>query len=163
MTKVTSTKSIHWALTPPILLLLAAQTAQASNPISRNETELSVDLIELNHHYDKCGKKSYDQVIFYEWSAQYRRFHVIAWCLIEEDDPRLPVRMPGSDHYVVRWPQRECGSTRKVTSPLFRETWSKVDPERENKKLLDEKYRLSLNSIAPKNSSLGSGGQLALR
>ena len=110
----------------------------------QSEIREVVDLIELNHHYDDLGRHSYDQVIFYEWCAEYKRFHLIAWCLIEKDDHRLPQQLPGCKDHIVRWKDRDCRVTREVRAPLFRETWSKVDPERANKRLLEEKHRLSL-------------------
>ena len=103
-----------------------------------------VDMIELNHFYDDQGQHQYDQVIFYEWSPDYGRFHVIAWSLIENDFNRMPVKLPGSGEYSARWYDRDAGMHREVRSPLFRESWSQVDPERANKKLISEKYRVSL-------------------
>ncbi len=64
-----------------------------TGPRCRDVTE-TVDLIELNHFYDDLGRHAYDQVIFYEWSPDYRRFHVIAWCLVENDLSRMPTRNP---------------------------------------------------------------------
>ncbi|MFK7736348.1 MAG: hypothetical protein AB8B50_09985 [Pirellulaceae bacterium] len=111
-------------------------------PVSRiRET---VDLIELNHFYDDLGRHSYDQVIFYEWSHDYARFHVIAWCLVEQDKMRLPRRDPGRGDYFVNWNDRDDKVQRIVRSKHFQETWSQVDPERSNRKLLPEKYRLCL-------------------
>ena len=125
--------------------VLVALMAMLSDPgpRGRDVTE-KVDLIELNHFYDDLGRHAYDQVIFYEWSPEYRRFHVIAWCLLENDLSRMPTRNPNNGEYVVRWHDRDAKVQREVRSPLYRETWSQVDPERVNKKLLDEKYRTSL-------------------
>ena len=125
--------------------VLVALMAMLSDPgpRGRDVTE-KVDLIELNHFYDDLGRHAYDQVIFYEWSPDYRRFHVIAWCLLENDLSRMPTRNPNNGEYVVRWHDRDAKVQREVRSPLYRETWSQVDPERVNKKLLDEKYRTSL-------------------
>lgn len=127
------------------IFVLVALTAMPSDPgpRDRDATE-SVDLIELNHFYDDLGRHAYDQVIFYEWSPDYRRFHVIAWCLVENDLSRLPTRNPHNGEYFVRWHDRDAKVRREVRSKLYRETWSQVDPERINKKLLDEKYRTSL-------------------
>jgi hypothetical protein len=125
--------------------VLVALMAMPSDPgpRGRDVTE-KVDLIELNHFYDDLGRHAYDQVIFYEWSPDYRRFHVIAWCLLENDLARMPTRNPNNGEYVVRWHDRDAKVHREVRSQLYRETWSQVDPERVNKKLLDEKYRTSL-------------------
>ncbi len=93
-------------------------------PRCRDVTE-TVDLIELNHFYDDLGRHAYDQVIFYEWSPDYRRFHVIAWCLVENDLSRMPTRNPKNGEYVVRWNDRDAKVHRVVRSALYRETWSK--------------------------------------
>jgi hypothetical protein len=121
------------------LLLLASGASDAAGVLQE-----SVDLIELNHFYDDLGRHAYDQVIFYEWSAEYSRYHVIAWSLVEDDPTRLPFRLPASKDYLVRWYDRDAKCHREVRSKLFRESWTQSDPERENKKLLEEKYRISL-------------------
>jgi hypothetical protein len=123
----------------PVMLYASGPTPHASGQLQER-----VDLIELNHFYDDLGRHAYDQVIFYEWSPDYRRFHVIAWSLIEGDLQRMPAKVPGSDEYAVHWFDRDAKIKREVRSKLYRETWSQVDPERANKKLIDEKYRLSL-------------------
>lgn len=127
-------------------LLLWASGPSDGNPTLRE----SVDLIELNHFYDDLGRHTYDQVIFYEWSVEYSRYHVIAWCLVEEDQSRMPVLLPGGREVQVRWYDRDVKRMREVRSKLYRETWTQTDPERENKKLLDEKYRSSLLKLPPK-------------
>lgn len=111
---------------------------------SSGELSQRVDLIELNHFYDDRGRHAYDQVIFYEWSPDYRRYHVVAWCLVENNLGRMPTRDHDRDAYVVRWYDRDARMQRSVWSPAFRETWSQTDPERANKKLMDEKHRISL-------------------
>ena len=121
------------------LLLMASGPADGTAVLRE-----SVDLIELNHFYDNLGRHSYDQVIFYEWSEEYSRYHVIAWSLVEDDAPRLPFRLPASNDYLVRWYDRDAKCRREVRSKLYRESWTRSDPERENKKLLEEKYRISL-------------------
>ncbi len=129
-------------------ILLLPLLMWASGPTDGNPTlRESVDLIELNHFYDDLGRHTYDQVIFYEWSVEYSRYHVIAWCLVEDDQSRLPVLLPGGRQVQVRWYDRDVKRYRDVRSPLFRETWTQTDPERENKKLLEEKYRSSLLKI----------------
>ncbi|MEM7557732.1 MAG: hypothetical protein AAF394_01290 [Planctomycetota bacterium] len=108
----------------------------------RDKISQTVDLIELNHYYDDLGRHSYDQVIFYEWSPDYARFHVIAWSLVEKNQTKKPRKDPHRGDYYSRWYDREAKVHRTVRSKVFLETWSKTDPERANKKLLDEKYRV---------------------
>lgn len=122
----------------PILFVASSPQVRTSGVVDR------VDLIELNHFFDDLGRHAYDQVIFYEWSPDYRRHNVMAWCLVEDDLNRLPVRLPGSGDYSVRWHDRDAKVKREVRSAKYRETWTQTDPERANKKMLDEKNRTSL-------------------
>lgn len=128
-----------------ILPLLLAFPMGVNGP--PQQLQQRVDLIELNHYFDDSGGHAYDQIIFYEWSPDYRRYHVIAWSLVENDLGRIPVYDRNRDLHVVDWYDRDLKRRRSITSALFRETWSQVDPERANKKLLDEKDRISLLRI----------------
>lgn len=101
----------------------------------------SVDVIELNHFCDKRGFPVYDQVIFYLLDED-KRLQVRAWCIAE--DGRAPVRNHQTDIYTVRWKDTDRGVERTVTSRIYRESWSQIDPERENKKYLPEGLRVSL-------------------
>ncbi|MEM8732831.1 MAG: hypothetical protein AAGG44_01320 [Planctomycetota bacterium] len=103
-----------------------------------------VALIELNHFYDDLGRHAYDQVVFYEWSPDYRRFHVVHWHLVEKDAARIPQFDPGRRDYYSQWIDRDSRVQRTVRSDRFQETWSQTDPERDNRRFFDEKYRVSL-------------------
>lgn len=122
-----------------ILFLVAGLGSHAA----KNEISQQVDLIELNHFYDDLGRHAYDQVIFYEWSPDYRRHDVIAWRLVErfEDYPKQNFGV-----WSVRWLDSETFKIKRlVTSRQFRETISFCrDPERENKQLRDERFRSGL-------------------
>ncbi|GAB5405157.1 MAG: hypothetical protein Aurels2KO_33880 [Aureliella sp.] len=130
----------------PLLIASAGHSQGGSECVSEK-----VDLIELNHHYDDLGRHNYDQVIFYEWCPEYKRFHVIAWCLVDEEETRRPRRSARLGKWTVHWQDRNPGIVRVVESRLFRETWSQVDPERANKELLQEKHRLSFAQIPKRN------------
>lgn len=134
------TVSLCWL---PVWAIAAGPPPQASAEIKQR-----VDLIELNHFYDCHGQHQFDQVIFYEWSPDYLRFHVIAWSLVEGDLKRLPRRMPGSGQYQVVWFDRDAKLHREVRAGLYRETWTQSDPERTNKQWIEEKDRLCLVKIA---------------
>jgi hypothetical protein len=116
------------------------------DPLGSKACEEQVDLIELNHFHDCLGRHVYDQVIFYEWSPEKMEFHVRAWCLVEEREPtsRRPVRSYANDLYNVRWHDRDQNLQRSISSRHFRESWTQVDPERANKKVLDERQRTAL-------------------
>ncbi len=105
-----------------------------------------VDLIELNHFHDENGKAVYDQVIFYEWSASQAKYHVRAWCLVEPKDvvSKRPIWQESDQSWHVRWHDTNDFADRHIASKLFRETWTQVDPERANKKILDERNRVAL-------------------
>jgi len=101
------------------------------------------DLVELNHFFDAQGRNVYDQVIFYEWSAEHSVYHVRSW-LIVEDSSRLPRRNYSNNLYHIRYTERESKIERLITSTHFRESWTHFDPERDNKRLLDERLRHGL-------------------
>jgi hypothetical protein len=142
--------SVFFPLTKSVLMpLLVSASGWSGNGLGSKVSE-RVDLIEYNHFYDETGCHSFDQVIFYEWSPDYSRYHVIAWCLIENDPSRKPRRDADRGDYYVSWYDRDAKVQREVRAPLFRETWSTVDPERANKQLLEEKHRISLLRLTPK-------------
>lgn len=122
--------------------------AAGPSPNPLGEYRERVDLIEFNHYYDDLGRHQFDQVIFYEWSPDFRRFHVIEWSLVEGDLRRVPSKVAGSGDYVVRWYDRNAKVQREVHSKLYRETWSQSDPERINKQFIEEKDRLSLAKLS---------------
>ncbi len=105
-----------------------------------------VDLIELNHFYDQKGGLVYDQVIFYERAPETGRFQVRAWCLVEDREclNRRPTKNLQTDLYQVDWYDSDQRLLRKITSRLYRESWTQIDPERANKKLHDERSRISM-------------------
>ncbi len=119
-------------------------------------TDEHVDLIELNHFYDQQGRLVYDQVIFYEQSPETGRFQVRAWCLVEDREflNRRPTKNYETQLYQVDWYDTDQRLLRKITSRLYRESWSQVDPERANKKLLDERLRLSMVQNPSKLASI---------
>ncbi len=123
----------------------------------------SVDLIELNHFHDDLGRHVYDQVIFYEWSAAQSQYLVRAWCLLEKDEnfSRRPAKSHSDDRYHVRWFDNDQNIRRHISSRLFRETWTQTDPERLNKRILDERNRTALYRRADKTDKKAQQQTLA--
>lgn len=103
-----------------------------------NVASQRVDLIELNHFIDKDGREIFRQVLFYDWSVTHRRYVVRAWRLVK-DESLLPRRRWDPGVYECLW--HDDGLLRRITAPVFRETWSQQDPERVNRQLLAEEAR----------------------
>jgi hypothetical protein len=136
-------------LTSGIILfcsLTLSNVMGANSSFIPNFVEESVDLVELNHFHDCLGRHVYDQVIFYEWCPARSLYLVRAWCLVEERDlvNRIPVKNYANDTYIVHWQDRDENLLREITATHYRESWTQIDPERANKKIHDEKLRVSL-------------------
>ena len=107
--------------------------------------ERRVDLIELNHFYGQGGDHVFDQVIFWERAPGTGKYRVQDWVLVEDQDvfhrrPRSYV--PGV--HTVAWFVN--GKLLVVTSPLLKESWTQIDPERRDQ----EKWPLiNRQSIKP--------------
>ncbi len=100
-----------------------------------------VDLIELNHFVDDQGREVFQQVVFYDWSSQHRRYHVRAWRIVKQPS-QLPQRFWNPRKIQCTW--HDGGLMRQVVAPSMRETWTQQDPERINQKVLPEDQRLPL-------------------
>jgi hypothetical protein len=124
------------------LSMIAIVAATTYSPVASE----SVDMIELNHFHDCLGRHVYDQVIFWDWSEEKNTYEVRAWTLNEDKsvDDKRPQRSYTKRLYVSRWYDSGAGMSRCVYSELFRESWTQVDPERADKKNLDESDRMSL-------------------
>ncbi|MBM3966881.1 MAG: hypothetical protein FJ308_17720 [Planctomycetes bacterium] len=131
----------------------------ASVPKGHRVIEEQVDMIELNHFYDPLGRHVYDQVIFYHVSPETGKFRVRAWCLIEDRESlsRRPLRDATTSNVHVEWYDDNQKLLRRLSSKLFRESWTQVDPERSDKVQLEEKLRLSLADCPSKALPLHSG------
>lgn len=86
-----------------------------------------VDLIELNHFKSADGFCEFTQLIFWEWSPDYRRYHVMGWRLGDDLSRRVTCKRGEWTCKVV-----VNGCTYIVRSGGFRETFTTVDPERRN-------------------------------
>jgi len=127
-------------------LAVLASTLMTASTADNTVVQQRVDLIELNHFIDDSGRHVFDQLIFYDWSAVHGRYHVRAWRLVKTPT-QLPVRHWNPASYRCVW--HDDGVLREVWSPLYRETWSQNDPERENRKLLAEDKRPDFRQPAP--------------
>lgn len=121
-------------------LALAALMILPHDDVNRE----AVDLIELNHFYNEHGKLVFDQVIFYDWSADDTRFHVRDWLLVKTVN-HVPVRDFCHDCYTVMWQDGE--QLRRIESKSFRETWTQYDPELVEREYLPKERRRELRTV----------------
>ena len=99
----------------------------------------AVDLIEVNHFYDDCGRLVFDQAIFWDWSEDESCYHVRAWRLIKQVE-QLPRRDHARGGYSVLWHDGEV--IRQLLASGVQETWTQWDPEmREREKFPVERRR----------------------
>lgn len=102
-----------------------------------------VDLIELNHRLTDTHEQSYRQIILWEWSPDYRRFEVVAWWLLQEQTPHLPVRLKNGQ-WSITWCDSNRKAMREARANHFRETTTHYDPERMNALLVADSQRAML-------------------
>lgn len=115
-----------------------------------------VDLIEINtcYHDPECKQVAYRQMIAYEWSPDYGRFHVIGWKLIKQENLR-----PVTKRDTVFAFNSKQGL---VKSKLLIQTHTHIlnDPERLNRQVFEERFRRGLfksNKELPSGSSREAG------
>lgn len=104
----------------------------------------TVDLVEINHYHDARGEHVFDQLIFYDWSNQNRRFQVRAWRLIKSES-QLPRRDFRHRSWLIRW--HDDGVLREVSAASRRETWTQYDPELIERENLPQDQRLDLSPV----------------
>lgn len=105
-------------------------------------TQESVDLVEINHYHDRFGEHVFDQLIFYDWSRQYKRFNVVAWRLVKNES-MYPVLK--DDKYLVRW--HDDGALREITCTNKSETWTLYDKELIERRFLPQDQRRDLKPV----------------
>jgi hypothetical protein len=97
------------------------------------------DMLELNHFYDSNARHCYDQVILWKWYVPEYEYHVSEYYMLGQgsaDEHHPPQKNYSSDLY-----EAQKGKYR-IIAPHYRESWLQIDPEREDKKKLDERLRI---------------------
>lgn len=123
--------------TTPIAVLMASL---CFNPVEDVAVD-RVDLVELNHFYDEQGRHVFDQVIFYDWSPQNKRYEVRAWRLVKHP-AQVPCRDWQSGGFVAIW--QDGNLFRKVHAITMRESWTQHDPELVERSFLPKEQRAEL-------------------
>lgn len=108
----------------------------------------SVELLHLNHYYDKSGKHVFDQTIIMEKDPSTGKMHTRAWLMADDSQEtnRRPTKNGMTGQWEVYWYDHDKRVARKITSRAFHESWSQIDPEREDKKTWPEEWRAALPS-----------------
>jgi hypothetical protein len=100
----------------------------------------NVDLLELN--FVENASHSFCQVIVWERIAGTGQYVVRDWDIIDHHSSHVRVPMESAHGYRCLWVK----SKRPVTlrSPIFIETYTTYDRERENQKVLHPDFRLRI-------------------
>ena len=99
----------------------------------------SVDMVEVNRYHNRDGDIAYTQVVFWDWDHEDNQYHCRAWTMLDREDKRPFVMYPGG---IVRskWIGIDKQET-EINAVFLRESWSQVDPEREDGKQYPESKR----------------------
>ncbi len=119
------------------VVLLASVGISPQGDVSSEQ----VDLVELNHFFDDQGRHVFDQMIFYDWSAEHNRYQVRAWRLIKTASQQ-PRHDWTREVYVATWQDGEV--LRKVVAKGMKETWTQHDPELAEREYLPKEMRREL-------------------
>jgi len=98
----------------------------------------SVDLIEVNHHFDEHGRLVMEQVVFYKWCPLKSRYRVCDWRPLKSLQ-QIPRKNFRRNIYEANW--KDGRHFRHVTAPQFRETWTAYDPELTDSLIAPKQYR----------------------
>lgn len=121
-------------------MILAALLALSVIPQSEVITE-AVDVIEVNHFHDNFGRKIFSQVVFFDFDSAKSQHVVVDWRMMKANEQR-PRRV--GEMFVARWRDFQDNVTRQVYATSFRETWTQVDTEMENREILPSEKRRKL-------------------
>ena len=126
-----------------LLLLIVIGISLPSCPTIVDE----FDLVEVNHYVGDQDKIVFDQLILWDWSRLDRRFNAHYWTMMHDgwDDQRMPRRDYKKDRWVIQYVDHDI--ERVIYCKWFRESWTRVDPERENRILFQEMWRRGLSTI----------------
>lgn len=115
----------------------------ASVPLSLGPSRCPTDVIELNTVLDpKTLEPRFSQVLLWERLPDTGKLIIREWYMLTDFNAEIgkPYKTTGGQWEVVL-PNRRAKV--KVYSDLYRETRTLTDPERENQKVLNVKFRLS--------------------
>lgn len=120
-----------------LLLVLALLGSGRGLP---NRTDDYAETVEVNYFHDPVtGRHAYTQLIFWEWSYDWNRQHVVGWHIVDSLH-KFPALTAGGRYLTIK--KSEDGKREVyIWSDYLRVTWTRTDPERLNKSVFAEKYR----------------------
>lgn len=119
------------------LIFVMAVLLGDSSEKTRSQHFDRMELSTVDLDYGNGAKSQYVQVIFSNWSPDYRRYHIEAWML-----PRGLHEYPKyvNGKYACKW--RTYSGQFHITADLFIETHTARDPERVQKDMYPESMRI---------------------
>ena len=98
-----------------------------------------VDVVEVNHYYDECGRLVFSQLVFFEF--RHGKECVCDWRLLKHPNHR-PERDPRTGDWVTIFGDGE--TLREVRSSSFRESWTQYDVESYDRRVWPRERRAGL-------------------
>lgn len=100
-----------------------------------------VDLIEINHFYDGCGKLVFTQQIFWDWCPPRCRFEVRAWRMHKSDWQNPRWDWERNDAFSI-W--QDGDTLREVRAKATRTSYLQFDPELYEREITPKELRREL-------------------
>ena len=108
-----------------------------------------VDLLEVNHTYDNCGRLVLEQLIGWDFDLVTRQFRVVFWRLIKDEQREQMMPLRFRDGYYVQW--RDGDLLRRVESNIRYESWLQHDPDIADRRRFPQNKRRQLTT--PRSNS----------
>lgn len=107
-------------------------------------TSDNVDVIEINHCYNEDGEKRFTQTIFWEWKAWFPggEYVVVDYRIVKDQPQPQPRKDYSRGGYDLIW--RDGKTWRRVHSISTVETWTRYDPEVQNRSIIPMNRRRGL-------------------
>lgn len=117
--------------------------------VKTNDKQFYCDMIELNNKYDDKCIHVYSQIIFWKKNPSNGKYEVMEFIMVEDRESlnRRPIKQ-NDERYHVYYKNSEQDKIYHIISPIYKESWTQIDPEIENKKLVPERQRFKLPSYS---------------
>ena len=113
----------------------------------------SVDVLEVNHFHDDCGRHVFSQVIAWDFDYRACRFVCRDWRMIRCQHQRIQFDHGREDAFML-WQDGDV--TREVRAGSVRESWTQTDPELLDRDLLPKERRRLLHQSSARRAGTPS-------